>query len=188
MIITITGPSGSGKSSLVKLMKKKYGAKEILSSTTRKPRKREKDGIDYRFLDSFHEEDFFEWTEFGGNYYGRLKEDIRAAENDDFDHVYFVVVDRKGAGYYKSKAKNVFSVYIEAPMDFAEANVASRDGKAAARERLKEDAKQGLYCSQGYDCILKSDYRTSIDALSYQLMNYIVALIGQHDNSKGAAA
>lgn len=157
-------------------MKKHYGAKEIISSTTRKPRKKEKRDVDYRFLKEFHPDDFFEYTQFDGHFYGRLKSDIHAAENDDFDNIYFVVVDRKGAQFYKKHAKNVFSVYLETPMDFAEANVIHRDGKKAARERLKEDAQAGLYCSHGYDCILKSDYFTSIDALSYQLMNYIVAL------------
>lgn len=186
MILTITGPSGSGKSSLVHLMEKRYGAKEIISSTTRKRRKKEKQGVDYRFLQEFQPDDFFEYTQFGGHFYGRLKEDIRAAENDDFNSIYFVIVDRKGANFYKKHAKNVFSVYLETPMDFAEANVIHRDGKKAAKERIKEDAQAGLYCSHGYDCILKSDYHTSIDALAYQLMNYIIAL-KERNHLKGAA-
>ena len=186
MILTITGPSGSGKSSLVRLMKQKYGAKSIISAPTRKPRKKEKDGVDYRFVKEFQPDDFFEYTQFGGHFYGRLKSDIHAAENDEFENIYFVIVDRHGANFYKKHARNVFSVYLETPMDFAEGNLVHRDGKKAAKERIKEDAQQGLYCSSGYDCILKSDYFTSIDALSYQLLNYIIAL-KERKNLKGAA-
>lgn len=186
MILTITGPSGSGKSSLVHLMKSHYGAREIISSTTRKPRKKERPDVDYHFLKSFEPQDFFEYTQFGGNYYGRLKKDIQSAENDAFENIYLVIVDRKGAAFYKKHAKNVFCVYLETPMDFAEGNLIHRDGKRAARERLKEDAQQGLYCSQGYDCILTSDYHTSIDALAYQLVNYITALQEQRKLKKVA--
>lgn len=179
MIITLTGPSGSGKSSVVSFMKKKYGADEIISTTTRAPRKREKDGVDYRFIDAedFNPKDFFEHTTFEGYQYGKLKSDIKAAEKDTFENVHFVIVDRKGANYYKAHAKNVFTVYIEASPDFAQTHLARRDGKKKARARLEEDAAQGLFCRDGYDCIVRNDERMTIASLAYQIQNFIISLI-----------
>ncbi len=78
MLIIISGPSGSGKGTVVKLLDKtKYSLS--ISMTTRAPRVGEVDGKDYffvskeQFVELRKEEAFLEHVEFCGNMYGTPK-------------------------------------------------------------------------------------------------------------------
>ena len=173
MIITVTGPSGSGKSSMVRLLKRKYGVKEIISATTRSPRPREKDGVDYHFLspEQFADTEMFESVEFGGNHYGTPMHEIHKAITDDYSSVYVIIADRKGAQKFRENIRGCFSVYIQLDPEFAMQNLIRRDGKKKAVQRIKIDAKEGLMNRNGYDCVLKNDH--SIESLAYQFMNFV---------------
>ena len=80
----ISGPSGVGKGTLVKLLLKEDEELALsVSCTTRKPRAGEKDGVDYffltreQFLTRVEEDDFLEYDEHFGNYYGTPKSFVR---------------------------------------------------------------------------------------------------------------
>ena len=76
-IILITAPSGSGKTSIVNHLMKRFPSLEFsVSATTRKPRKNEKDGKDYYFIseedfkEKIHKKEFLEWEMvYEGKYY-----------------------------------------------------------------------------------------------------------------------
>ncbi len=77
VVFAISGPSGVGKGTLVKLLLK--GDDSLVSSvscTTRAPRKGEKNGKEYfflsreEFISRIQENDFLEYDEHFGNYYG----------------------------------------------------------------------------------------------------------------------
>lgn len=76
--VVISGPSGTGKSTLLKKLLAEFPDKFgfSVSNTTRQPRKGEVDGVDYHFtsVDDFkkliEQEKFIEWAQFLGNYYG----------------------------------------------------------------------------------------------------------------------
>lgn len=76
--VVISGPSGTGKSTLLKKLFAEFPDKFgfSISNTTRQPRAGEQDGVDYHFstVDEFkkliEEEKFIEWAQFSGNYYG----------------------------------------------------------------------------------------------------------------------
>ena len=83
MILILSGPSGSGKSSIYKAAIGELGGIEFsVSCTTRQPRPGEVDGRDYYFItrekfDSLVAEDAFaEHAEVHGNCYGTLKSEL----------------------------------------------------------------------------------------------------------------
>ena len=83
--LLICGPSGSGKHTLVKRLKKDYPHyfKLLVSYTTRHPRKSEIAGITYNFVskDDFKKEiefgNFIEYEEFEGDFYGTNRRDVQ---------------------------------------------------------------------------------------------------------------
>ncbi|KAJ9656831.1 guanylate kinase [Neophaeococcomyces mojaviensis] len=87
--IVFSGPSGTGKSTL---LKKLFAAHPDLfgfsvSHTTRKPRGGEEDGVHYHFttIEKFEkmiaEDAFEEHARFGGNYYGSSRQAVSAVAN-----------------------------------------------------------------------------------------------------------
>ncbi|WP_319764902.1 guanylate kinase [Maridesulfovibrio sp.] len=82
-VLVLCAPSGTGKSTLVKKLREEFPQIGFsISCTTREPREGEVDGTDYFFLsvDEFNEkleaEEFAEWAEVHGNFYGTPKEPV----------------------------------------------------------------------------------------------------------------
>src|ERR1700728_1056714 len=93
-VFIISAPSGSGKSTLVhKLMQRVPGLRFSVSYTTREPRGQERDGRDYFFIsrEEFEvriaRDEFLEWAEVFGNYYGTHQSELERAERDGCDLV-----------------------------------------------------------------------------------------------------
>lgn len=72
LIVTITGPSGAGKTTLVRRLLATTLFSEIVSHTTRPMRSGEVDGVDYHFVspEVFVTTDFVESVKFGDFEYG----------------------------------------------------------------------------------------------------------------------
>lgn len=86
LLVVLTAPSGTGKSSLVRaLLGRERELAFSVSHTTRAARAGEREGIDYRFVDRPTFERmrdagaFAEWAEVHGSLYGTAHEEIRAA-------------------------------------------------------------------------------------------------------------
>lgn len=83
-LIVVSGPSGVGKGTIVKtLVKRRADVVESVSCTTRAPREGEIHGREYYFLSKeeflrrINENDFLEYDEHFGNYYGTPKSFVR---------------------------------------------------------------------------------------------------------------
>ena len=83
-LIIVSGPSGVGKGTIVKtLIKRRSAVVESVSCTTRAPRAGEVHGREYYFLDKadflkrIEENDFLEYDEHFGNYYGTPKSFVK---------------------------------------------------------------------------------------------------------------
>lgn len=81
-LFVVSGPSGAGKSTVCKLVRKMLGINLAVSATTRQPRTGERDGVEYHFLSKedfekkIQENEFLEYANVHGNYYGTLKEEV----------------------------------------------------------------------------------------------------------------
>ena len=80
VLMAVSGPSGAGKGTIVKtIIAKREDVVESVSCTTRAPREGEVDGKAYFFLSQeefarrIKEDDFLEYDEHFGNFYGTPK-------------------------------------------------------------------------------------------------------------------
>lgn len=81
-IFIYTGPDGSGRKTIAKMVATAFDMETVLSYTTRPPRHYEKDGRDYHFVDRDtylkmqEQQEFLESVEIDGFLYGIREEDI----------------------------------------------------------------------------------------------------------------
>lgn len=100
VLVVITGPSCSGKTTLEGLLHKLHGFQKIISHTTRAPRSGETDGVDYFFTDKAvfqglkDMQRFAETAHFGGNWYGASASQVMSHINAGRDVA--VVVEPHG--------------------------------------------------------------------------------------------
>jgi len=93
--IVLSSPSGAGKTTITKKLSQKYPNLKIsVSHTTRKPRSNEIDGIDYYFTSKVEfeklikENNFYEYAEIFGNYYGTSKKLVKKLHEQNYDIVF----------------------------------------------------------------------------------------------------
>ncbi len=122
MLFVISAPSGAGKTTIIReLFKKIPGLNFSVSATTRRKRERETKGKDYHFitLEEFNklrdENEFAEFEEVHGNYYGTLKSEIRKCLESGGNLVFDL--DVKGALSIKKLYPEAVSIFIDVPVD-----------------------------------------------------------------------
>lgn len=112
-IIVLVGPSGSGKTSIGKILSK-HGIHRLITTTTRKPRPGEVEGIDYYFrgFDEMKIDDFIEQTVYNDNRYGLTKNEVKL-KLKKYDIVH-VSLDQNGAKAVKRTfPEEAFVVFVQ---------------------------------------------------------------------------
>lgn len=119
-VFIISGPSGSGKDTLlVKLFEKCPEIKFSISSVTRGMREGEKEGEKYNFIsrekfESMIENDeLLEYNLYVDNYYGTPREPVEKAVADNKD--IFIEVDVNGADSIRKKLPEAISIFVMPP-------------------------------------------------------------------------
>lgn len=124
IVLTLTGPSASGKSYLERLLVSR-GFANIISHTTRAPRAGEVDGINYHFVSKKEFEamdergEFVESVNFGGSNYGGSSTEFEKCFS--LEQPVVVVCEPIGRDQIieagARKGWHVIPVYVEAPYD-----------------------------------------------------------------------
>jgi len=116
----ISGPSGVGKSTVLKaLLERRKDIYFSVSATTRAPRPGELDGVHYHFMDveSFRKwismEQFLEYAEYVGNFYGTPKRYVDEAMEQGRDVILDIEV--QGAIQVTSKRPETVRIFIAPP-------------------------------------------------------------------------
>ncbi len=119
-LFIIAGCSGVGKGTLLKIfLEKNPDIKLSISATTRTPRKNEIDGKNYFFIskqefqDSIKNNEFLEWAEFSGNYYGTKKNFVEKTLKEGYDLILEIEVN--GAKQVKDKMPQAVTIFILPP-------------------------------------------------------------------------
>lgn len=89
----LVGRSGTGKTTMAKLLESELGLRRCITYTTRPPRAGEEDGKDYHFVDQLDPSQMFEYSRFGRHWYGTSWEDL--AKSD------VVILDPQGVRYFR---------------------------------------------------------------------------------------
>ena len=164
LIIIISAPSGSGKTTVVeRLLAELPRVKRSISCTTRPPRQGEQEGRDYFFVSEgdfrrkIENGEFLEWEETFGNFYGTPLEQFTGAMENGQDLI--LSIDVKGARQVKEKFPGAISVFIMPPStEELESRLRKRntDRKDQVDLRLKE-ARRELEAADEYDYLVVND-------------------------------
>ncbi|MBZ5597882.1 MAG: guanylate kinase [Acidobacteriia bacterium] len=177
-VYIISAPSGSGKSTLVnEVLKIVPGLEFSISYTTRPPRGSEKNGREYFFVPReefekmIREDEFLEYAEVFGNYYGTARLFLQDAKETGRDLL--LDIDVQGAAQIKSKIPDAVSIFVLPPdRNRLEERLRKRgqDAEDVIQRRLATAAREIENYSK-YDYILVNDrLEESIEALKSILL------------------
>ena len=120
-LIVLSAPSGAGKTTIANVLVDRYPVEMAISvsATTRPKRPREKEGTHYHFIDEsrfkeyIEQNNFLEFEEVHGDYYGTVKSDVdkllEMGKTVVFD------IDVKGAMYIQQIYYMAFLIFIKTP-------------------------------------------------------------------------
>ena len=121
LMLVLSSPSGAGKTTLSRqLVDNDKQIQLSVSCTTRQKRPGERDGVDYRFVDTatfrgmIERKQFLEYAEVFGNYYGTPKAPVDEALAGGRDVLFDI--DWQGTQQLREKAsKDLVSVFVLPP-------------------------------------------------------------------------
>jgi guanylate kinase len=175
----VSGPSGVGKTSLLRrVVDEEPAARFSISHTTRPPREGEQDGRDYRFttVEKFRalidEGSFLEWAEYQGNLYGTSRAAVEQVIRRGLDVI--LEVEVQGARQLRQAAERergpagplagplagaVFAFVLPPSMDALETRLRGRgsDGETAIRKRLAQARDEIKAVVHMYDYVIVNE-------------------------------
>lgn len=184
-LVIISGPSGVGKGTIVKLLQEKYEQENkklhlSVSCTTRSPRIGEVEGESYyfitekAFLKRIKKGDFLEYNKYGtGKYYGTPKSKVLEYLNKDYDVI--LEIDINGYRQIKENYPECIGIFIMASNEeelYLRLKNRGTEDEDVIRTRL-ETAKYEIAHKDIYDYVVINQDGKSVEAMEevYNIIN-----------------
>ena len=165
-LFVISAPSGTGKTSLINATLEDENAKKTklgISCTTREKRAEEKDHVSYFFIskeefeDKIKNDDFLEYAEVFGNFYGTPREWVLNSLSNKENVI--LELDIQGALQVKEAFPDTRTIFIIPPSyEDLSSRLSKRaqDSQEEIKKRLKE-AKKEVEIGKKFDQIIVND-------------------------------
>ena len=176
LLLVVSGPSGVGKTTIVHEVIRRLGGEFSVSATTRARSERERDGVDYHFVD---QATFQKWIDagrfleyaqvFGRSWYGTLQDQVEHALGEG--KLIVLDIDVQGAKNVKQKMPRAFTVFVMPPSEdtlLKRLHARGREDEAAIQRRFAEAKTEIDFArtSGVYDaCVVNDDLEIAIDQL-----------------------
>jgi guanylate kinase len=166
-LIILSGPSGAGKTTLHEKLLHDPEFKErvvrSVSMTTRAPRGREKNGIDYFFVSKtmfefkIRQKHLLEWAKVFDNYYGTPVRMVRAALKSGKSIL--LCIDVQGAQQVKARVSDAVMIFVRTPsLEDLRQRLKQRDSDTSEAMALRlKTAEKELEQARHYDYVIVND-------------------------------
>ena len=170
LLLVISGPSGAGKGTICKALVEKH--KELyvsVSATTRQPRVGEIDGVNYhfttkeQFIERIEQNDFLEYAEVYGNYYGTPKSNVEQLLESGKDVI--LEIDIQGALKVKENTEEGVFIFILPPsMEELKARIIKRGSETeeSLMTRFKNAYQEINYVSKYNYAVVNDEVDTAV--------------------------
>jgi len=118
-LLVVSGPSGSGKSSIVRELIERLGIEFSVSATTRLPRPGERHGVHYNFISRrdfermIENDELLEWAIYNNRYYGTPRAPIEETLEDQRDIL--LEIEIQGARQVREEKPEAIMYFISPP-------------------------------------------------------------------------
>ena len=118
-LLVVSGPSGSGKSSIVRELIERLGIEFSVSATTRLPRPGERHGVHYNFISRrdfekmIEADELLEWAIYNNRYYGTPEAPIEETLDDQRDIL--LEIEIQGARQVRERKPEAIMYFIAPP-------------------------------------------------------------------------
>lgn len=176
LLLVVSGPSGVGKTTIVHEVIRRLGGEFSVSATTRARTERERDGVDYHFVD---QATFQRWIDagrflefaqvFGRSWYGTLQDQVEHALGEG--KLIVLDIDVQGAKSIKDKLPATFCLFVLPPDEdtlLKRLHARGREDEAAIQRRFAEAQVEIEFAKHSgvYDAfIVNDDLELAIDQM-----------------------
>ncbi len=163
LLFVMSGPSGTGKGTICKVLEKDEGIFLSISSTTREKRVGEIEGVTYNYLTKekfqalIDSGDMLEWATYDGNFYGTPKQTVEKMLDEGKNVI--LEIDVQGAFKVKEVFPETVLIFVLPPsMEELKKRLIERgrEGQESIIKRM-EVAKHELELAAQYNFVIIND-------------------------------